>query len=81
MNPGSNAYPAPNPNILTLPGHGLLDGQGLKWWNKWVLDPPHNQKRPKLFSVDTCSHLLIENVRAVNSPSFHFLLKNIVHAG
>ena len=45
-----------------------------------MLDPPHDQKRPKLFSVDTCAHLLIENVRAENSPSFHFLLKNIVHA-
>ena len=69
-----------NCSNFTMTGDGLLDGHGLKWWNKWVFDPPHNVKRPKLVVIDTCRHVLIENIRAINSPSFHFALHNVVHA-
>ena len=69
-----------NCTYLTMTGNGLLDGQGLKWWNKWIFDPPHNSRRPNLVEINTCQYLLIENIRAINSPSFHFDLGNVAHA-
>eukprot|EP01062_Namystynia_karyoxenos_P027110 TRINITY_DN20899_c0_g1_i1.p1 TRINITY_DN20899_c0_g1~~TRINITY_DN20899_c0_g1_i1.p1 ORF type:complete len:474 (+),score=176.19 TRINITY_DN20899_c0_g1_i1:75-1424(+) len=61
---------------LTVTGTGTIDGQGKRWWNKWILDPP-GDKRPKLLVLTQADNVLVEGLRLVNSPSFHLALPDV----
>jgi|EP00945_MAST-04E_sp_MAST-4E-sp1_P003860 polygalacturonase len=68
------------PNALNLtanpPSGSLIDGQGVAWWNRYVL--AGGPKRPKLIHVDQSKHILVENITLLNSPNFHLLLSDVV---
>lgn len=55
-------------NIAVI-GRGIIDGRGAPWWQCFqagTLDYP----RPRLISFVNCKNVLIENITAVNSPSW-----------
>ncbi|CAJ1374283.1 unnamed protein product [Effrenium voratum] len=65
---------------VTSAGSGLLDGQGVGWWNKEVLPAVYGKlksKRPKLMSMDNCTDVLVERLNMLNSPSFHMMLSDM----
>jgi polygalacturonase len=62
---------------LTLTGNGTIDGQGLPWWNKWVIGSTGGKKRPKLVEIKASTDVLVENLKMMNSPSFHLLLTDV----
>lgn len=58
----------------------VIDGRGLAWWNKWIIDPILGKKlphRPKLIGFKNCTDLLLEKFTCVNSPSYHVLLADV----
>lgn len=68
--PGKGYMPclfAEDAEDITVTGHGILDGQGDRWWDmvrKRVLDHP----RPYLICFSRCHHVVLENVALRNSP-------------
>lgn len=52
---------------IALTGTGTIDGQGWNWWKDWKKLP---YARPYLIGLEQCSHVLIEGVRLINSPSW-----------
>jgi polygalacturonase len=65
---------------VTGDGSGLIDGQGLGWWNKEVLPQVYGKlccARPKLFGMPNVTDVLIEHVNLLNSPSFHLWLDDV----
>ena len=76
---GSSTYvyePERTDMTASPPTSSLIDGQGVPWWNKYVISTQH-AKRPKLLSVSTSEKVLIENLTFLNSPSFHILLEDV----
>eukprot|EP01006_Ploeotia_vitrea_P046039 TRINITY_DN66990_c2_g1_i1.p1 TRINITY_DN66990_c2_g1~~TRINITY_DN66990_c2_g1_i1.p1 ORF type:complete len:475 (+),score=271.71 TRINITY_DN66990_c2_g1_i1:34-1458(+) len=54
-------------------GEGTIDGVGFDWWVNTIKNKiPH--ARPHLFVMELCENVVIENIRARNSPQFHFKL-------
>ncbi len=54
---------------IAIVGRGAIDGQGAGWWQRFRerrLDYP----RPRLIAFAHCANLLIEDITAVNSPSW-----------
>ncbi|MGI8384293.1 glycoside hydrolase family 28 protein [Robertmurraya sp. P23] len=56
---------------ISITGFGTIDGNGRNWWKLFrneqeKLDYP----RPKLISFDGCEHIIIRDVRLLNSPSW-----------
>lgn len=79
---GSNyIYPLSDLYILNMTEHpptaSLINGQGVPWWNKYIISTQH-PKRPKLLLVTESKNILIENITLLNSPSFHILLDDVV---
>ena len=62
---------------LHIGGAGTVDGQGLPWWNKWVLGKTDGKHRPHLIVLDKCTDCLVESIRMINSPNFHLLLADV----
>tara|TARA_A100001015_G_C15005318_1_gene720387 strand:- start:1026 stop:2012 length:987 start_codon:yes stop_codon:yes gene_type:complete len=62
---------------MTASSDGIIDGQGKKWWNTYILNPKNRPKRPKLVYFHNSTDLLIENLKLLNSPSFHLLLQDV----
>jgi len=66
--------------VTSQAGSGLIDGQGVGWWNKEVLPQVYGKlqgKRPKLLSMNNCTDVLIEKINMLNSPSFHMMLSDM----
>jgi polygalacturonase len=55
-------------NIAVI-GRGTIDGNGATWW-KAKEENTLAFPRPRLISFSECSNVLIEGIRAVNSPSW-----------
>ena len=54
---------------VAITGRGTIDGQGAGWWKR------HREKsnphpRPRLISIAESSNVLIEGIKAVNSPAW-----------
>ena len=61
---------------LTISGGGLIDGQGLRWWDASITDSVHGIEgnRPNIMEINASTDLLIENLRLHNSPRYHIRL-------
>jgi polygalacturonase len=55
-------------NIAVI-GRGTIDGNGVSWW-KAREENTLTHPRPRLISFSDCNNVLIEGIRAVNSPSW-----------
>jgi hypothetical protein len=54
-------------------GTGLLDGVGQQWWGLPLIGyAVHGEKRPKLFKLDDCINILVENLYFKDSPYWTF---------
>ena len=56
-------------NNISVVGRGTIDGRGSIWWQAFkyaTLAHP----RPRLISFSNCTNVLIEDITAVNSPSW-----------
>jgi polygalacturonase len=54
---------------IAIMGRGTIDGRGAQWWRRFrsgALDSP----RPRLIAFTDCVNVLIENITAINSPSW-----------
>ncbi len=54
---------------IAVMGRGTIDGRGAHWWQRFrsgALAYP----RPRLIAFADCTHVLIEDITAVNSPSW-----------
>ena len=69
---------APYPSKADGSGQSLVDGNGLVWWNKYVISTKY-AKRPKLIVIEKSENIVVENMTAINSPSFHMLLKDNIN--
>ncbi|HXD09297.1 MAG TPA: glycoside hydrolase family 28 protein, partial [Anaerolineales bacterium] len=58
-----------NLNNISITGRGTIDGRGAKWWQA-KKDGALAHPRPRLISFSDCSNLLIEDITAINSPSW-----------
>jgi polygalacturonase len=56
-------------NNVSVIGRGTLDGRGVVWWNAKKEDRLV-YPRPRLISFSNCTNVLIEDITAVNSPSW-----------
>lgn len=65
---------------LTVTGNGTIDGQGVRWWNKWVEGGIKGKHRPHLLVLNTCINIVVEGIRLINSPNFHIRLNNVAEA-
>ena len=74
---------------ITITGIGLIDGQGIAWWNRYTLGCCGIQKpklgsgcpnRPKLVVVTRSTRVLVENIEVSNSPSFNIQLNQVSDA-
>ena len=64
--------------IITGKTTGRIDGQGFKWWVELMFNLlPYS--RPKMLVMENCIDVLIENISASNSPSFHMDLRNMTN--
>ncbi|HUI29602.1 MAG TPA: glycosyl hydrolase family 28 protein [Candidatus Acidoferrales bacterium] len=64
---------AKNSANITITGNGVIDGQGLPWWNAYNAN--NNYPRPRLIQLSHAQNILIENVTLQNSPQFHVSLQ------
>ena len=56
----------------------VLDGQGIDWWiafNKSGISRPS-----EFWTFENINGLLVENLRYINSPNFHIVIKNCTNA-
>ena len=54
---------------IAVVGRGTIDGRGAHWWQRFqagTLAYP----RPRLIAFANCTHVLIEDITAINSPSW-----------
>ncbi|RZC51117.1 hypothetical protein C5167_019540, partial [Papaver somniferum] len=58
-------------NGLTVHGPGLIDGQGLTWWNQ-----SHVDERLPAFKLDSCSRVELSRMKHINSPRNHISIHN-----
>lgn len=65
-----------NSRGLTVHGHGVMDGQGLKWWRVAYTG---TDNRPKLMRFRKSIDLLIYDVTFLNSPSFHVIFEDVLN--
>ncbi|MGD0389077.1 MAG: glycoside hydrolase family 28 protein [Tepidisphaeraceae bacterium] len=69
-----------NGHDVAITGSGTIDGQGAKWWRKFV--PPKNSdpfvwewipRRPRLIELSRCTRVLVQGITLTNSPMFHLV--------
>eukprot|EP01060_Flectonema_neradi_P011504 TRINITY_DN18567_c0_g1_i1.p1 TRINITY_DN18567_c0_g1~~TRINITY_DN18567_c0_g1_i1.p1 ORF type:complete len:416 (+),score=79.41 TRINITY_DN18567_c0_g1_i1:88-1335(+) len=60
---------------VTMKGTGTINGQGKKWWNKWIINPI-STKRPKLVYCERCNDSLFEGFTLTDSPSWHLVFSD-----
>lgn len=65
---------------LMISGEGVLDGQGLSWWERFrkakAAAPkggPVEDDRPRLIYFQHCRRVRVEGVTLTNSPMFHLV--------
>eukprot|EP00633_Aureoumbra_lagunensis_P002037 CAMPEP_0197290162 /NCGR_PEP_ID=MMETSP0890-20130614/7410_1 /TAXON_ID=44058 ORGANISM="Aureoumbra lagunensis, Strain CCMP1510" /NCGR_SAMPLE_ID=MMETSP0890 /ASSEMBLY_ACC=CAM_ASM_000533 /LENGTH=406 /DNA_ID=CAMNT_0042762017 /DNA_START=117 /DNA_END=1334 /DNA_ORIENTATION=+ len=58
-------------NGLQVNGGGMIEGNGHRWWWKFLFPPGLNTKRPMLIDFSHVQNLVIENLAFFNSPRFH----------
>jgi len=58
-----------NLNNISVIGRGTVDGRGAKWWQA-KKDGTLKHPRPRLISFSDCTNVLIEDITAINSPSW-----------
>jgi len=58
-----------NLNNVSVTGRGMIDGQGSIWWQA-KKDDGLAYPRPRLIGFSDCTNVLIEDITAVNSPSW-----------
>ena len=54
---------------VAITGRGTIDGQGAGWW-KGHREKTNVHPRPRLISIADSSNVLIEGIKAVNSPAW-----------
>ncbi len=54
---------------VAITGRGTIDGQGAGWWTRHRAKA-NEHPRPRLISIADSSNVLIEGIKAVNSPSW-----------
>ena len=61
-----------NSHFVTLSGTGLIDGQGMVWWDAAVIGEigSHNT-RPHMLNIISSTDVTIEGLTLRNSPRFH----------
>ena len=73
-------FRAVNCDDLLISGEGVFDGQGKPWWikaEKFKQDAraagakSDTLPRPRMFSMESCHRVRVENVTLSNSPQFH----------
>ena len=60
-----------NANGFKVRGHGVIDGQGHRWWWAFAVGLLPSIKRPLLFQFEDCNDLEISDVSLVDSPRFN----------
>jgi polygalacturonase len=58
-----------NLNNISVVGRGTIDGRGAVWWQA-KKDGMLKHPRPRLISFSDCTNVLIEDITAINSPSW-----------
>ncbi|HEY1686746.1 MAG TPA: glycoside hydrolase family 28 protein [Tepidisphaeraceae bacterium] len=65
---------------ISITGHGIIDGQGQVWWEKYhkrngeaPAASPQFPHRPYLVAIKNCQRVVIENITLQNSPMFHLV--------
>lgn len=61
---------------LTFQGNGTVDGQGYMWWVREFIQR-NTHGRPKLMEFHQGRNLHFSGIRWIDSPSFHFVFKDI----
>ena len=58
---------------VTFTGGGLIDGQGMPWWDASITGSTPNlgEHRPNMFHFTNVTDLIIEHLNLKNSPHFH----------
>ena len=65
--------------FLALPNGALQCGCACAcMWCRWAVFLTTKDQRPNLLEMDTCTNLLIHNLRFWNSPRYHINLHNVV---
>jgi polygalacturonase len=72
---------AENLHDVAITGEGTIDGQGQKWWDKFLkvkgTDGEAKQKhRPYLVSLAKCNAVRVQGITLQNSPMFHLVPKD-----
>jgi polygalacturonase len=66
---------------VAITGKGRIDGQGATWWDRWREQARKNMRgggtnRPRLIHAVRSRNLLFDGFGALNSPSFHLVVKD-----
>jgi hypothetical protein len=67
----------PRMHTLPLPPDHTLSPL-LVGFRRWAVFLSHQDHRPNLLNIDTCTNLLLHNLRFWNSPQYHIDLHNVV---
>ncbi len=61
---------------IAISGKGTIDGQGSPWW---PFAKTKEVRRPRMIALSSCTRVLIEQVKLMNSPMFHIAIggKNV----
>ena len=61
---------------IAISGKGTIDGQGSPWW---PFAKTNEVRRPRMIALSSCTRVLIEQVKLMNSPMFHIAIggKNV----
>ncbi len=54
---------------ITIAGRGTIDGRGAHWWQRFR-SGPLDYPRPRLIAFTHCADVVIEDITAINSPSW-----------
>lgn len=56
--------------LATLGDDGVIDGQGLVWWD-WFSSHSLNYSRPHLVEFEDCKSVVVSNLTFLNTPAYN----------